>query len=117
MFSEAGLIQSKLGGGVQRHWVGGRQDLLSHGRRKGLGVLAISILPRNEEHVNEMQISLYCPQLTRFCEEACWILRVLMWEWSSCPHKLSQLTFSPGLVEQFQELLARSQPQPLPSHL
>lgn len=37
------------------------------GRRKGLGVLAISILPRNEQHVNEMQISLYCPQLGRLC--------------------------------------------------
>lgn len=41
MFSEAGLIQSKLGAGVQRHWVGGKQDLLSSGIRKGLGVLAI----------------------------------------------------------------------------
>lgn len=41
VFSEAGLIQSKLGAGVQRHWVGGRQDLLSSGIRKGLGVLAI----------------------------------------------------------------------------
>lgn len=52
--------------GVERDWVRRRHDLLSLGRIKGLGVPAISVLPRNEAHVNEMQISLYCPQLGRF---------------------------------------------------
>lgn len=56
------------------------------GKKEGAGdVCYRSILPRNEEHANEMQISLYCPQLGRFLGEGCWILRVLMWEWSSCP--------------------------------
>lgn len=45
----------------------GRHGLLAQGRRKGMGMPDINILPRNEEHVNEMQISLYCPQLGRFC--------------------------------------------------
>ena len=67
VFLEAGLIQSKVGGRVERDWVGGRQGLLS-GKKEGAGGACYqSILPRNEEHANEMQISLYCPQLGSFC--------------------------------------------------
>ena len=67
VFLEAGLIQSKVGVGWREiGWEGGRD--CSQGRRKGLGGACYqSILPRNEEHANEMQISLYCPQLGSFC--------------------------------------------------
>lgn len=94
----------------------GRHGLLTQGRREGLGMPDINILPRNEEHVNEMQISLYCPQLRRFCLEGCWILRVYPESCHHAPQTLPVTSF-PRLVLQFQQFLAGSQPQPLPSHL